>query len=268
MTKVGRSLNPALRVGILVARSVFLESSVGDPELSTLFKGDRSIWGTLGSTFSLRLGVTGRVGDLMRLGEAREGDPAFAGEVPRADGVESWPVGGLVCRVGVMASDRGRLEPGVTGLDGEEVEVSVEAVGGLRSDSELLRFRRTFTIPFVDIPLIEEDMDPVGSCERSGRVIWSWAAVAMWRSPRDPGRENGSGLASTSMDFERNNEPLGVPGSESVAPLPLLKLRNIDDTLLSPSCFDPSRCKLKPNRFRKEDAFDPMEPVFCDTDLV
>ena len=212
--------------------------------------------------------MTGRAGDLTRLGEAREGDPTFAGEVPRADGVESWPVGGLVCRVGVMTSDRGRLEPGVTGLDDEEPEVSVEAVGGLRSDSELLRFRRTFTTPLVDMPLIEEDMDPVGSCELSGRVICSWDAVAMWRSPRDPGRENGSGLASTSMDFERNNEPLGVPGSESVAPLPLLKLRNIDDTLLSPSCFDPSRCKLKPNRFRKEDAFDPMEPVFCDTDLV
>ena len=43
----------------------------------------------LGSMFSFRLGVAGRVGDLTRLGEAREGDPVLAGELLRAGGVES-----------------------------------------------------------------------------------------------------------------------------------------------------------------------------------
>lgn len=142
--------------------------------------------------FSFRLGVAGRVGDLTRLGEAREGDPVFAGDALRAGGVESWPVGGLFCRVGVMNSDRGRLDPGVTGLEAVDPEVSVEAVGGRRSDNELRRFRRTFTDPFVDMPLIDEVIDPVGSCELSGREICSCDTVAVGRS-RDPGRQNGIG---------------------------------------------------------------------------
>lgn len=102
---VGRSLSPVPLEAMLPVRDRNLDSSIGDPELSAFFRGDRSVWRTLGSIFSFRLGVVGRVGDLMRLGEAREGDPVFAGEVLRAGGVESWPVGGLFCRVGVMSSD-------------------------------------------------------------------------------------------------------------------------------------------------------------------
>lgn len=85
---VGRSLNPPLEARLPV-RDRNLDSSVGDPEPSAFFRGDRSVWMTLGSMFSFRLGVAGRVGDLTRLGEAREGDPVLAGELLRAGGVES-----------------------------------------------------------------------------------------------------------------------------------------------------------------------------------
>lgn len=79
MTNAGRSLRPVPR-GILSARDLLLKSSVGEPELS-FFLGDRSVCWDLGSMFSLRLGVAGRVGDLLRSGEfTREGDPPFAGD--------------------------------------------------------------------------------------------------------------------------------------------------------------------------------------------
>ena len=147
------------------------------------------------------------------------------------------------------------------------MEVSVvEAVVGLRSERELLRFRRTFTMPFVDMPRME-DKDGGCSCALFGRDISSCEDAAVGRS-REPGRQNGPKLASTSIDLERNREPLVVPDSESPDPLLLLRVRNIEETLLSPSCFDPSRCKLNPNRFRKEDALEPTEPAFCDADLV
>lgn len=109
--------------------------------------------------FSLRLGVAGRVGDL-------EGEPNLTGDRLRPDP----ELCGLVF-VGVIALDP---DPGVTGLDGDESDVVVvEAVLGRRSERELRRFRRTLTGPFVDIPLIEEDMDPVCSCPLPGRAICS-----------------------------------------------------------------------------------------------
>jgi meiotically up-regulated gene 157 (Mug157) protein len=71
-----------------------------------------------------------------------------------------------------------------------------------------------------------------------------------------------------SMDLERRSDPLGVPGSESPDPLLLLRVLKIEDTLLSPSSLEFSRCKLKPKRFLKEDAFELTDPVFCETGFV
>lgn len=98
---------------MLVARDRLLSSPVGD-----IFRGDRSVCDSLGSMFSFRLGVTGRVGD-RRLGEVnRTGELLFAGDVLRTVDPEPWLVGGRSCFVGVMLSAWARLldDAGVVGL--------------------------------------------------------------------------------------------------------------------------------------------------------
>lgn len=84
-TGTGLSLRPGvLDDGMLVALALLLDSCVGDTDPSTFFFGDLSVWVSFGSTFSLRLGVTGRIGD-RRLGEARRGELLLTGEVLRVD---------------------------------------------------------------------------------------------------------------------------------------------------------------------------------------
>lgn len=68
---------------MLVARDLLLASCVGDTEASPFLLVARSVCGILGSIFSFRLGVTGRVGD-RRVGEGiRVGEPPLAGDVLR-----------------------------------------------------------------------------------------------------------------------------------------------------------------------------------------
>lgn len=61
---------------MLVARDRLLMSSVEESEHSALDLVESSVWGILGSIFSFLLGVEGRGGDILRIG-----DPSRAGEV-------------------------------------------------------------------------------------------------------------------------------------------------------------------------------------------
>ncbi|PTU25467.1 hypothetical protein P175DRAFT_080038 [Aspergillus ochraceoroseus IBT 24754] len=208
-----------------------------------------------------------------RLGEATlGGEPLFKGDVLRAVDPEPWLVCGRAGLVGVMTSGRRWLEedPGVVGLGpwlGDTVDASVDAVSGTRSERELLRLRRTLTTPFVEIPRTDDD-DGGSSCALPGRRSSSCDVDAPERS-REPGRNREPRLVSISIDFERSKEPFGVPGSDSLGPpLLLLRVLKIEDTLLSPSGLEVSRCKLKPKRFRKEDALELTEPAVCEADLV
>lgn len=264
-TGTARSFKPrCLEDGMLVARDRLLMSPVGDT-----FLGDRSVCNSLGSMFSFRLGVTGRVGD-RRLGEVNLiGELLFAGDVLRID--PEWLVCGRSCFVGVIFSVWARLvdDAGVVGLcpwPGDTPEVSLEAVPGLKSDKELRLFRRALTTPLVGIPRID-DKDAVSSCELPGRRMFSWDMEAPVLS-REPGRNKWAKLVSISIDFERSNEFLGVLASESFPPLLLLSVRKIDETLLSPSALELSRCSPKPNRLRKEDALEFIDPAVCETDCV
>lgn len=183
--------------------------------------------------FSFRLGVAGRVGD-RRLGEViRVGEPLFVGEVLRCVEPEPWLICGRVCLVGVTTSEDDPAVVGLSSCSGDTADVSVDAVPGLRSDRELLLFLRTFTTPLVGISRIE-DKDAVSSWELPGLRRYSCDVDAPGRS-REPGRRRWPKLVSISIDFERSKEPLGVPGSESPVPLLLLRVLNIDETLLSPS---------------------------------
>lgn len=75
---------------MLVARDRLFVSCVGESERSFLDLVERSVWGILGSMFSFLLGVEGRGGDILRIGDpnrvgevALVGDALLAGEAAR-----------------------------------------------------------------------------------------------------------------------------------------------------------------------------------------
>ena len=165
--------------------------------------------------------------------------------------------------MGVTTSARGRLE-GVVGRNswvGDMLEASEDAVGGRKSDNELLRFLRVLGTPSSEMPLKEEKEGGFSdfSCPVPGLEIVSSDANPYGRS-REAGRRNPR-RASTSVDFERVKVPLGVLGSDPAGLCFLLSVRKMEATLLSPSFFEPSLCKPNPKRFRKDEELEPTDPV-------
>lgn len=162
--------------------------------------------------------------------------------------------------MGVTTSPRVWLD-GVVGRScwvGEMLEASEDAVGGRRSDNELLRFLRVLGTRSSEKPR-KDDNEGGCSWPVPGLEIVSSDAKPYVRS-LEVGRRNPR-RASTSVDLERVRVPLGVLGSDPAGLCFLLNVLRIDATFPSPSFFELSLCDPKPKRFRKDDELEPTDPV-------
>lgn len=135
-------------------------------------------------------------------------------------------------------------------------------VGSGKSDRELrLFFLRTGSLCGVVGASRIEPSTELSSCALPGRRILSSDKKAPYNVGRSRvvGRKSSASLESVSVDFERNSCDLT---SGSPLFLVLLKVRIRELTLLSPSERDEfSRCRPKPSLLRKDEAFDPTDPV-------